>query len=210
MHRTGFIFIILLYSFQFAFADNRSSSGPDSSETVITDFRLPSVSGNEVSLSDYPDAVGFIIVFTSNNCPFAKLYPKRLNELNDIYKPKGIPLIAIRSTDVSIMPEDAFDKMGKLVKQQNLHFPYLADDMQEAAKNFHAEKTPHAFVIWKENGKWVIKYSGAIDDNGAEPEKVQHSYVKEALEDLLNGRAVKIPVTKSVGCAIKYRSTVVR
>ncbi|MEP7264669.1 MAG: thioredoxin family protein, partial [Bacteroidota bacterium] len=84
-------------------------------------------------------------------------------------------------------------------------FPYLADDEQIVANNFKAEKTPHAFVIWRENEKWVIKYSGAIDDNGAEPEKVQHSYVKEALEELLAGKEVSTPTTKSVGCAIHYK-----
>jgi peroxiredoxin len=182
----------------------------DSVQKEILDFRLTSTSGNEVSLSDYPDAVGFVIVFTSNNCPFAKLYPSRLNELNDIYKPKGIPLIAIRSTDVSLMPDDAFDKMIKLVKRERLNFPYLADDKQDVAKNFHAEKTPHAFVIWKVNDKWIIKYSGAIDDNGAEPAKVQHAYVKEALNELIAGKEVSNPITRSVGCTIKYKTANIR
>jgi len=212
MDKIKIIFLSLFVGCFFtAFAEGvagRDSSDPDSLNTTIQDFRLPATSGIDVSLSDYPDALGFIIVFTSNNCPFAKLYPERLNELNALYKPKGIPLIAIRSTDVSLMPDDAFDKMVKLVKKQDLHFPYLADDGQEVAKNFHAEKTPHAFVIWKENDKWVVKYSGAIDDNGAEPQKVQHSYVKEALDDLLSGKKVRTPVTKSVGCAIKFRNSV--
>lgn len=198
------LFLIALFITSFGFAEN---THPDSTETVISDFKLQAAAGGEVSLSDYPDARGFVIVFTSNNCPFAKLYPERLTELNALYEPKGIPLIAIRSTDVAVMPDDAFEKMVKLVKKQNLTFPYLADDKQVVAKNFQAEKTPHAFVIWKDNNKWIVKYSGAIDDNGAEPQKVTYSYVKEALEELLNGKEVTIPVTKSVGCQIKYRNT---
>jgi peroxiredoxin len=173
---------------------------------IIKDFSLPSTNGSLIGLDDYPDAKGFIIVFTSNNCPFAKLYFKRLNILYDDYSKVNVPLLAIRSTDTTAMQEDCFDKMIKLSRKNDFHFPYLADNHQQVAKNFHAEKTPHAFVIWKENNEWKIKYSGAIDDNGAEPDKVIHSYVKEAVDNLLAGKEVEIPVTKSVGCAIRYRN----
>ena len=37
-----------------------------------TDFKLPAVDGSQVSLADYPDAKGFIVVFTCNTCPFAQ------------------------------------------------------------------------------------------------------------------------------------------
>ena len=73
------------------------------------------------------------------------------------------------------------------------------------AKNFVAQKTPHAYVIWKENNKWVVKYNGAIDDNGAEPEKVQINYVAKAVEALLNDKKISIVETKSIGCQIRFR-----
>jgi peroxiredoxin len=173
--------------------------------TEIKDFRLLSTDGDSVSLSDFPDAKGFIIIFTSNHCPFAKLYPQRLNDLHNIFSVQQVPLLAIRSTDVTLMKDDSFEKMQKLARLENLEYPYLADDSQETGRNFKAEKTPHAFVIWKVNNKWIIRYSGAIDDNGAEPENVKRAYVKEAVDSLLLNRDVTIPVTKSVGCVIKYR-----
>lgn len=37
-------------------------------------------------------------------------------------------------------------------------------------------------MIWNENGKWVLKYDGAFDDNGQEPEKVENKYVEAAVE----------------------------
>jgi hypothetical protein len=51
-------------------------------QRAVDDFSLKNVDGKMVSLSDYKDAKGFIIVFTCNHCPFAKLYPPRLNELH--------------------------------------------------------------------------------------------------------------------------------
>ncbi len=174
-------------------------------EKSITDFKLQNVDGESVSLKDYPNAKGFIIIFTCNHCPFAKLYPKRLNELNKKYQPLEVPLIAISSTDTISYEEDTYPKMIEKAKKGNYSFPYLFDGGQIVAQQFSAQKTPHAFVIWKENNGWVIKYNGAIDDNGAEPEKVKHSYVANAVDDLLKGQPVKIKETKSIGCQIIFR-----
>lgn len=172
---------------------------------TINDFQLLSTSGKNFKLSDNANAKGYIVVFTSNNCPFAKLYPERLKALNKKYEPLGIPLVCIRSTDTTVMDEDVYEKMIELTKREQFNFPYLVDGDQEVAAQFHADKTPHAFVVWKENEQWVVKYSGAIDDNGAEEKKVKHRYVAEAVDALLGGKEVAIKKTASVGCAIHYR-----
>jgi peroxiredoxin len=88
---------------------------------------------------------------------------------------------------------------------EQFNFPYLFDELQSVAKNFKAQKTPHAFIIWKENEKWVIKYNGAIDDNGMEPEKVTEHYVANAVDALLANKKITIPETKSIGCQIAFR-----
>ena len=174
-------------------------------QSVVVDFSLKNVDGNMVSLSDYKSAKGFIIIFTCNHCPFAKLYPKRLNALNKKYNKLGVPLLAISSSDTLIFEEDTFDKMVKKSRSEKFNFPYLIDVNQMVAKNFKAEKTPHAFVIWKDNGAWVIKYNGAIDDNGAEPSKVKEKYVEKAVDAILQGKEAPVKETKSVGCQIHFR-----
>lgn len=171
----------------------------------IVDFKLKNVYGNFVSLSDYPTAKGFIIVFTCNHCPFAKLYPPRLNDLNNKFKPLGVPLIAISSTDTMMYEEDTYPNMVIKANEEHFNFPYLFDEMQEVAKNFKAQKTPHAFVIWKENNQWIIKYNGAIDDNGMEPNKVTETYVSNAVNELLTNQTIKTSETKSIGCQIAFR-----
>jgi alkyl hydroperoxide reductase subunit AhpC len=174
----------------------------------INEFSLMSTTGKQFSFNDFPNAKGFIVVFTSNNCPFAKLYPQRLIALENKYSKLNVELIAIRSTDTTIMLNDCVEKMQQLTTQEEFNFPYLADNTQEVAQNFGAQKTPHAFVIWKENDEWVIKYSGAIDDNGAEPTKVKHAYIEEAVDELLDNKEVTIKSTKSVGCAIHFRNRI--
>lgn len=179
---------------------------PGNENNSVKDFTLLNVTGETVSLSDYPDAKGFIIIFTCNHCPFAKLYPPRMNDLNSKYFQSGVPLIGISSTDTIMYEEDSFSKMVEKSKNENFKFPYLFDADQSVAKNFNAQKTPHAFVIWKENNEWIIKYSGAIDDNGAEPDKVKNNYVADAVDALLNGNEVKVSETKSIGCQIQFRN----
>jgi peroxiredoxin len=174
-------------------------------EKVVPDFRLKNVDGKYVSLKNYPDAKGFIIIFTCNHCPFAKLYPPRLNALNEKFGKLGVPLIAISSTDTITYEEDTYGEMVKKAALEQFNFPYLFDGKQKVAKSFSAQKTPHAFVIWKEQGKWVVKYNGAIDDNGAVPENVENSYVDSAVVALLAGTDIAEKETKSIGCQIIFR-----
>jgi peroxiredoxin len=175
-------------------------------EKTVPDFSLKNVDSQFVSLKDYPAAKGFILIFTCNHCPFAKLYPPRLNDLNAKYSKLGVPLIAISSTDTITYEEDTWPLMVEKARNEQFNFPYLFDGDQTVAKQYAAQKTPHAFVIWKENGQWVVRYSGAIDDNGAEPENVKNQFVANAVEALLAGRDVPVRETKSIGCQIIFRN----
>ena len=170
----------------------------------IKDFSLKNTDGKMVSLSDFKNAKGFMVVFTCNHCPFAKLYSKRFNDLNIKYKALGVPFLAINSMDTLVYEEESFELMKQKASNDNFNFPYLYDCMQTVGKNFKAEHTPHAFVIWKENNKWIIKYSGAIDDNGEHPELAK-PFIANAVDDLLNNKPVTMPETQSFGCAIFYR-----
>jgi cytochrome oxidase Cu insertion factor (SCO1/SenC/PrrC family) len=38
-----------------------------------TDFKLKNIDGKMVSLSDFKSAKGFIVIFTCNHCPYAKI-----------------------------------------------------------------------------------------------------------------------------------------
>jgi peroxiredoxin len=175
-------------------------------EKSVADFRLKNVDGHYQALSDYKDAKGFIIVFTCNHCPFARLYPGRLNALYNKYRAAGVPLLAVNSVDTTVFDEDKWADMQVYAKENNVVYPYLYDPYQAVAKSFAASKTPHAFIIWKEQGAWIIKYKGAIDDNGAEPDKVTHKYIEEAVDALLEGKEVATKETASIGCRIKFRN----
>ncbi|MFM9825205.1 thioredoxin family protein [Flavobacterium sp.] len=176
-----------------------------SSEVAIKNFSLKNIDNKIVSLSNYKDAKGFIIVFTCNKCPMAKLYTNRLNKINDKYKNKGVYLLAINSMDTLAYAEESFKLMQKKSKNDKLTVPYLQDKKQTVAKQFGATHTPQSFIIWKnKKNNYTIKYHGAIDDNATYPEKA-NNLLTNSLDELLAHKNVSNPKTESFGCKIFYR-----
>ena len=186
-------------------ANSVADSSTIKQNAIVQPFLLKCVSGEFVGMSTYPEAKGMIVVFTCNHCPFAKLYPERMNELYRKYAAQGIPLLAISSTDTVLFEEDGFAEMQKVAQQQGFVFPYLFDAEQTVVQDFGAQKTPHAFVLSRSEEGWKIVYSGSIDDNGADPSAVKHKYVEDAVRAVLKHKKVKVAHTSSIGCFIHIR-----
>ncbi len=172
----------------------------------VKDFSLKNVDGKRVSMSNYKEAKGFIVVFTCNHCPFAKAYESRIMALDKKYASKGFPVIAISPNDPEAVPEDSYDNMIVRAKEKKYSFPYLIDESQEIARAFGATRTPHVFIVKKEDGKNVLKYIGAIDNNSEEPEKATQHFAEDAVNALLSGKPVTTTETKAIGCTIKWKS----
>src|SRR5690606_4664699 len=108
---------------------------------------------------------GYILIFTCNHCPFAKMYEDRIIDLHNKYAPKGFPVIAINPNDPTIVPDDSFENMQKRAEKKDYPFPYLFDETQSTAKAYGAEKTPHVYVLEKKGNDFYVQYVGAIDNN---------------------------------------------
>jgi peroxiredoxin len=173
---------------------------------AVADFKLKNVDGKTVSLNDFGSAKGFIVVFISNHCPFSKSYEDRVIDIDKKYAPQGYPVIAINPNDPEAYEEDSFVNMQARAKEKGYTYPYLTDNTQAVTKAFGAMRTPHAFVLNKENGKIIVHYIGAIDDNPQDPANVTKHYVSDAVNSLLLGKPVVTPTTKAIGCAIKWKS----
>lgn len=198
------VYLLLLLGLFIALASFKGSKQVSMIGKEVPAFSLKGVDSKQVSTAAYKNAKGFIIVFTCNHCPFAKLYTKRLNALNTKYKAMGVPLLAVNAMDSLVYDDENIKGMQLWAKSQHYNFPYLQDGTQQVAKSFNAAHTPQAFVIWNIADKWVVKYSGAIDDNGQHPEKAK-PYVADAVDALLHGREPAVAENISFGCAIHYR-----
>ncbi len=170
-----------------------------------TDFKLKNVDGKMVALSDYKSAKGFIVIFTCNHCPYAKKYEDRIIALDKMYKDKGYPVIAINPNDPAVQPQDSFAEMQIRAREKGFTFPYLMDEGQKIYPIYGATKTPHVYILKKENGKNIVKYIGAIDNNYENPNDVSDYYVQDAVNQLLKNEPVKTEKTVAIGCTIKVK-----
>lgn len=183
------------------------TAAPYKNGDPVTDFNLKNVDGKMVSLLQYKDAKGFIIVFICNTCPVVKKYDQRIIDLNNEFGSKGFPVIAINSNDQSASPGDSFGNMLKTVKIKGYTFPYLYDESQEIAKRFGATNTPHAYVLSKKDGQLAVEYVGAIDNNADDAAKADKKYAAEAVNALLKNEQVTVTGTKAIGCGIKWKKS---
>lgn len=167
---------------------------------VAQDFSLKSVNGDTVSLSDYKDAKGVIVIFTCNHCPFAQLYEQRIIELHKTFAPQGFPVVAINPNSPLVVAEDSFEKMQERARLKRYPFAYLFDEEQTVYPRFGATRTPHVFIL-DENR--AVRYIGAIDNNAEAPNHTTKRWVENAVNSLLRGENPEPASTKSVGCTVK-------
>jgi len=170
---------------------------------IATDFELENVDGNMVSLSDYKDAKGFIVIFTCNSCPYSVAYEDRILALNKKYAIQGYPVIAIMPNNTDIQPRDNMTAMTQRAKSKGFTFPYLIDEGQRISPQYGASKTPEVYVLQKTSRGNEVKYIGAIDDNYQDEGAVTSKYVENAVEALLSGQPIKETQTRAIGCSIK-------
>jgi peroxiredoxin len=172
------------------------------------DFKLKNIDGKELSLNSIKNAKGYVVVFTCNHCPYAIAYQDRLIQLDKKYKSKGYPVVAINPNDPTLSPGDSYDEMIKRAKEKQFTFPYLFDEKQEIYKIYGAKRTPHVYVLKKDDKDLIVKYIGTIDDNYKDEAQVKETFLANALENLIQGKDPEPSVTKAIGCTIKDKQYV--
>lgn len=165
------------------------------------DFELKNVDGKMLSLSEIKNAKGYIVIFTSNKCPFAIAYEDRIIDLHNKMAPMGYPVVAINSNDGSSDSPDSFDAMITRHKEKQFPFLYLKDE-KEVYTKFGAIKTPHVFLLDSDK---VVRYIGAIDDSPREPMEVKIKYVENAIAAIEKGENPDPEFTKAIGCPISSK-----
>lgn len=195
---------LLLGSFAFSsFSPSEPISDGYSIGDEASDFKLKNVDGKMVSLSDYKEAKGFIVIFTCNTCPYAVASEDRIIALDKEFKDKGYPVIAINPNNPEVQPDDTFEKMKKKAADKGFSFPYLYDESHAIYATYGAKKTPHVYLLNKEKGKLIVKYIGAIDDNVRNAAGVKDRFLANAVNELLEGKEVSVKETKAIGCSVK-------
>nr|WHW29862.1 thioredoxin family protein [uncultured bacterium] len=170
---------------------------------LAIDFSLMNIDDKMVSLSNFKQAKGFIVIFTCNTCPVSVANEDRILALDKKYKSLGYPVIAINPNNPAVQPGDSFELMKVRAKEKGFTFPYLFDDGQNIFPQYGASATPHVFILQKEKEGLRVKYIGGIDNSSRNPAMVKTKYVENAVDALLEGKEVEVNYTRAIGCAIK-------
>jgi thiol-disulfide isomerase/thioredoxin len=143
-----------------------------------------------------------VVVFTCNQCPYAKAFEPRILELAKQYQVKGVVFYAIDPNDESQNSIESLAEMKARASEHGYPFPYLKDGDSAIAHAYGARVTPHVYVI---DGSGTLRYRGYVDDS-AKPEERRTTGLANALDDLLAGKAVVNQSTRAFGCTIKWKA----
>lgn len=149
------------------------------------------------SLDEFGQRRAFVIVATNNTCPVAKRYMPVLAEMERGYRDRGVQFVALNVSSVDTIPEMAAESI-----EAGADFPFVKDINLKCTRALGVRRTPEAVVL---DAKHIIRYRGRIDDQfrlGGERAKPTQSPLRDAIEDVLAGRAVALAETPIDGCLI--------
>jgi thiol-disulfide isomerase/thioredoxin len=202
-------FLVLLLTTASAVAADLPDVKPLAIGSPAPEFTLPGVDGKTYTLASFSSAKVLVVIFTCNHCPTAQAYEGRLARLQADYSPKGVAVVAISPNNPAAVRldelgftdlGDSFEDMKIRAKDQNFNYPYLYDgESQSTAKRFGVLATPHVFVFDAERN---LRYVGRFDDS--EVKAVKSHDVKNAVDALLAGKPVPVPMTRVFGCSTKW------
>ena len=171
--------------------------------TPAPDFSLPDIDGSMVSLSDFAEAKGLLVIFMCNHCPYVKHINDALAEFANEYMAKGLAIVGVNSNDVENYPDDSPEKMAQVADEAGYSFPYLYDENQQMAKAYRAACTPDFFLF---DASMKLAYRGQFDDSRPRTdEPVTGADLSQAADRVLAGEAVDEDQTPSLGCNIKWK-----
>lgn len=147
------------------------------------------LTGDAVTIA--PGKKGTVILFMSAVCPCSNSHVGIVKKLASQFT--DFAFVAIHSNTDETLPVSQ-----SYFKTTGLPFPIIEDEKTRLADEYKAFKTPHAFVI-SPDGKILYKGGVTSSTNGESADK---QFLKDALEDLNAGRAVKVAEGRSLGCTI--------
>lgn len=159
---------------------------------------LSTAEGKIDSLASVSHYKASVFIFFSSECPISNSYMALLDELSTEFAKNNIIFYGVIA-DPGVKADDAKKFADEFAFKPDI----LMDSDQVLAKLIGAHITPEVFVL-SSSGK--IEYSGRIDDRyialGKGRMKARHNDLRNALTSIAEGKKVKTPRTKVIGCWI--------
>jgi len=164
-------------------------------------FNLPATDGLVYNLDSFKDSRILVVFFTCNHCPYVIGSDEQTRETALKYKASGVQFLAINSNSKNTYAEDDFDHMVARMDEHKFPWIYLYDESQEIAMAYGALRTPHFYVF---DEKRTLVYTGRAVDNPKDTSKATVNDLERALQEILEGKDISVPVTNPIGCNVKW------
>jgi len=168
----------------------------------IENFELNDlISGRSFRLDSHTDKRAVVLIFTSNSCPFSKLYEERILAITNQYSADF--QFALVNPHIGTSEEESEAAIRGRMQERNQSLPYLLDPGLNVTRTLKATKLPEVFVITSGPTGFNIAYQGAIDNNPQAPGSVSQRYLENALNQILKRSSPSPANTRAVGCNIR-------
>lgn len=182
-----------------SFALLSNESLPIGAAIPKANIRMKDVSGKELSLQEAKRSGGLLVMFTCNTCPYVIRNQSRTNEICRYAQSNKVGVVLLNANEGDRMGGNSFSEMQSYARSQGYEWAYAMDEKSVLADAFGASRTPECYLFDKD-GKLV--YHGAIDDSPGDANRVKRRHLKEAIEEMMQGRDISVKETRSVGCSI--------
>ncbi len=196
------IFTLSCLSILFLFAFKLTEITPIAIGSAMpkADVKMKEVmSGKEITLAQAKKENGLLVIFSCNTCPYVIKHQNIMIEEGKHAETSKIGCIVVNSNEGKRDGDDSYDAMKKYAKEQGYTMPYTVDKNSELADAFGATRTPEVYLFDK-NLKLV--YHGAYTDD-SDPVNATKFFLKDAMNELKDGKVITVTSAKSVGCTIK-------
>ncbi|HEV2962223.1 MAG TPA: redoxin domain-containing protein [Candidatus Angelobacter sp.] len=139
-----------------------------------------------------------VLLFVTTDCPLSNGYVPEFNRLERAFGQQGVIFYAVQG-DATIAAEE----VRRHVKEFGYRFPYLLDPQESLATYTGATTTPEAAVL-SPSGEllYIGRIDNRVEDYGKQRVQVTEFDLRDALNAIVNGKAVPRARTKPFGCAI--------
>jgi len=147
-----------------------SGAGGDSQ---ATDFTLPDVEGNQVSLSQYLGKTAIVIDFWATWCKPCIAEMVHLQKMYDAKKDHGLVILAI-----SMDSQDTIAQVAPFVKNKGFTFPVLLDEGGQVVNMYNPRRAAPFTIVIDKSGKVVKRREGFNAGDEVQLEKDVEAAIK--------------------------------
>jgi len=158
------------------------------------------ISGNKVAPQEAAMENGLLVTFSCNTCPYVLAWEERYVAAANHALGKKVGVYTVNSNEAKREGDDSYDGMKTYADKNGYKFSYVVDEKSTFANACGATKTPDVFLF---NNKMELVYKGAIDDSPKDASTVEVPYLKNAVDNMIEGKPIDPGTTKSIGCSIK-------